>query len=136
MLKKTITYTDYDGEERTEVFWFNISRTELVDLEMDHKGGYKAAIERMQERSDARGLKNEFKKIIRMSYGVKSEDGKRFVKSPALTDEFIQSPAYDELFFELLNGGADAMAAFVNGVITIPEKDRKKLLAATKDANN
>ena len=93
MLKKTITYTDYDGEERTEVFWFNI-------------------------------------------YGVKSEDGKRFVKSPALTDEFIQSPAYDELFFELLNGGADAMAAFVNGVITIPEKERKKLLSAVKDANN
>ena len=125
MLKKTIVYTDYNGEERKEVFWFNISRTELVDLEMDHKGGFKEAIERMQEKNDARGLKNEFKKIIRMSYGVKSEDGKRFIKSQTLADEFIQSPAYDELFFELLNGGASAMAEFVNNIITIPEKDRK-----------
>ena len=122
MLKKVNTYTDYDGEERKETFWFNLSRTELVDIDMDHKGGFKNAIERMQEKNDAKGLKNEFKKIIRMSYGVKSEDGKRFIKSQQLTDEFIQSPAYDELFFELLSGGADAMAEFVNSIISIPNK--------------
>ena len=92
MLKKVITYTDYDGEERKETFWFNLSRTELVDIDMDHKGGFK------------------------------SEDGKRFIKSQQLTDEFIQSPAYDELFFELLSGGADAMAEFVNSIISIPNK--------------
>jgi len=116
MLKKDITFTDYNGDEVTETYYFNLSRAELVELEVSYSGGIEAAITRIIETRDVRNLIKEFKKIILLSYGVRSEDGKKFIKNQELRDDFTQTAAYDALFMELATD-ADAAAVFMNGII-------------------
>lgn len=116
MLKRDITYKDFDGNEVTETFYFNLSRTELVDLELSYDGGLEAAINRIIESKDVKALINEFKRIVLESYGVKSEDGKRFIKNDEVREAFSQTAAYDSLFFELATN-ADAAADFVKGIV-------------------
>lgn len=116
MLKKTITYTDFNDEEVSEDFFFHLSKAELVELEMSHKGGLEAAIKRIAEAEDGKAIVAEFKNIILSSYGQRSEDGRRFVKNQALRDEFESTEAYSTLFMELVTD-ADKAAEFVRGVI-------------------
>ena len=85
MLKKTITYKDFNEEEVTEDFFFHLSQAELVELEMSHEGGLVAAMQRIIETDDRAAIILEFKKIILLAYGKKSLDGKRFIKEPAAT---------------------------------------------------
>lgn len=117
MLKKTITYEDYNGETQTEVVYFNLSKPELVELTID--GSFEKRIRAMIDAKDAVGVIAELKKIINMSYGVKSEDGKRFIKNPQQTEEFSQTAAYEALFMELALD-ADKAADFI---IKIMPKD-------------
>ena len=127
MLKKTITYTDYDGNERTEEFRFNISEAELTEMELSTEGGFAEMLDRIVKAQDAPAIIREFKKLILMAYGVKSPDGKRFIKSEQLSQEFSQTEAYSKLFMELATD-AKAAADFVNGVI--PNVDNHNTLAA------
>lgn len=121
MLKKTITYTDYDGNERTEDFYFNLTKAECLEMELGSNGGMKKYVERIISAQDGKQLVALFKEIIDKSYGVKSLDGKRFVKNQEVLDEFKQSEAYSDLFMELATN-SDAAAAFVNGVVpAVPE---------------
>lgn len=116
MLKKTIKYTDYNGEERSEDFYFNLSKAEIMEMEMSQNGGMSEYIKKIVNTQDNVSIMNLFKEIIQKSYGEKSLDGKRFIKNKELTEAFIQTEAYTELFVELVSD-ADAAAKFVNGII-------------------
>ncbi len=116
MLKKTITYTDYDGNERTEDFYFNISKAELAELEYSVKGGLKKMMEKAVAEKDGPRIIQYFKEIVLKSYGVKSNDGRRFMKDKELTREFSETEAYVNLFMELATD-EKAAAAFMNGVM-------------------
>ena len=116
MLKRTIKYTDFNDNEVEEEFYFNMSKSELVEMEVSYKDGFKETLERIIATDDNAALIKEFKKIILLSYGIKSEDGKRFEKSDEIRKAFSQSSAYNELFMELATN--DGLAAeFINGVM-------------------
>lgn len=116
MLKKTITYTDYNGNERTEDFYFNLSKAELMEMQMSTSGGLTEMVKRIIQTQDTPEILKIFKNIILKSYGVKSDDGKRFIKRPELTEEFEQTEAYSNLFMELLQDEKKA-ADFINGLL-------------------
>lgn len=115
MLKKTITYTDYNGDERTEDFWFNLSQAECTEMELSSNGGMKALIERIVSERDGKNLIEMFKKIILKAYGIKSLDGKYFRKTEEARRDFESTEAYSVLFMELATD-ADAASAFIRGV--------------------
>src|SRR5580765_5805797 len=116
MLKKSITYEDFNGETVSEDFFFHLSKAELVELELSHEGGLSAALERIIAAEDGKSIIAEFKNIILSSYGVRSEDGRRFVKNQTLRDEFESTEAYSTLFMELVTD-TEAAVVFINGVI-------------------
>jgi len=115
MLKKTIKYTDYNEKERTDDFYFNLTKTELTELELSEDGGLIETIEKISKAENNREIFRIFKKIILMSFGKKSDDG-RFIKSEILSTEFSQTVAFDILitsFFE----DSDLAVEFIKGVI-------------------
>ncbi|MBF1041161.1 MAG: hypothetical protein HXK92_05880 [Lachnospiraceae bacterium] len=116
MLKKTITYMDYNGSERTEDFYFNLSKAEAMEMEMSTTGGLTETIRRIVSANDTPAIIKIFKEIILKAYGEKSPDGKRFVKSEELSKAFSETEAYSQLFMELATD-ADAAAKFVNGIV-------------------
>ena len=116
MLKKRISYTDYNGTKREEDFYFNLNKAEIMEMEMSTTGGLTEMITRIVETQDAPSIIKVFKDIIMKAYGEKSPDGKRFVKSKELSDAFAQTEAYSELFMELASD-SDAASKFVNGII-------------------
>lgn len=119
MLKKTITYTDYDGNERTEDFYFNLTKAELMEMNFNTEGGMEKTIKRIVDTKDIKQLIEIFKDIILKAYGEKSDDGKRFIKirdGHKLCEDFAQTEAYSELFMELASN--DELASdFINGII-------------------
>lgn len=116
MLKKTITYTDYNGVERTEDFFFNLTKAEIMEMEMGTEGGMSDMISRLVSAQDTPSIIKIFKNILLKAYGEKSPDGKRFIKSKELSDSFSQTEAYSILFMELATD-SEAAAKFVNGII-------------------
>lgn len=125
MLKKTITYTDYNGNERTEDFYFNLTQAEVAEMEMSTSGGLSEMITRIVAAQDHPQIIKIFKDLILRAYGEKSPDGKRFVKSKELSDEFSQTEAYSQLFMELATD-ADAASKFVNAIVPeIKNKENK-----------
>lgn len=116
MLKKTITYTDFNGEEVTEDHFFHLSKAELVELELSHQGGLSAALERIVAAEDGKQIIAEFKNIILGSYGKKSLDGRRFIKNQEIREEFESSEAYSTMFMELVTE-TDKAVEFINGVM-------------------
>lgn len=127
MLKETIKYTDYNGVERTEDFWFHLSKAELMEWEMGTTGGLTEMIKRIVDAQDAPAIIKIFKELVLKAYGQKSPDGKRFIKSEELATEFSQTEAYSQLFMELATD-ADKAAAFVNGIM--PSDVAEKAAAA------
>lgn len=116
MLKKRIAYTDYNGTKREEDFYFNLSKAEIMEMEMSTTGGLTEMINRIIETQDAPSIIKVFKDIIMKSYGEKSPDGKRFVKTKELSEGFAQTEAYSVLFMELASD-SEAASKFVNGII-------------------
>ena len=116
MLKKTIKYTDYDGNEREEDFYFNLSKAEVTEMELSKEGGMSEYIKKISAAQNAPELIKLFKEIITKSYGEKSLDGKRFIKNKELTEAFTQTEAYAELFVELASN-ADEAVKFINGIM-------------------
>lgn len=116
MLKETISYVDYNGTNRTEDYYFNLNKAEIIELESSESGGLSAMLEDVVKSNNSKTIISIFKKIILKAYGKKSEDGKRFIKNASLREEFEQSEAYSELFMKLATN-AEAAAAFVNGII-------------------
>ena len=116
MLKKTITYIDYNGKERTETHYFDLNEVEATEMELSVEGGMSKKLEAIAKSEDKAAMFKFFKELIAKSYGIKSEDGRRFIKSEQITEEFAQSRAYVKLIMELAQDG-DKLAAFFNGVI-------------------
>lgn len=116
MLAKTITYKDYNGNERTEKFYFNMSKAEIMEMEASTSGGFAGIVQKIIEAQDTPALVQIFKDFVLKAYGEKSNDGKRFIKSPEISAAFSQTEAYSDLFVELATN-AEAAAEFVNGII-------------------
>lgn len=131
MLKKTMTYIDYDGNQRTEDFYFNLSKAEVAEMEMSTAGGLDKMINRIIAEQDGKRIIELFKDLVLKAYGKKSDDGKRFIKTKELSEEFSQTEAYSDLFMELATD-ADAAAAFVNGIVPNMSDLAKKKEAPAK----
>ena len=116
MLKKTIKYTDYNGVERTEDFYFNLNKAEIMEMQLTTVGGLDAYLKKIISAQDMPTLMHIFKDLVLKSYGVKSDDGRRFIKNEKLREEFEQTEAYSILYMEL-STDSEAAAAFVNGII-------------------
>lgn len=116
MFKERITYVDYDGQTRTEDFRFNLTKSELMEMEFDTEGGLEKAISRMVDGLDTRRIGKLFKDLILKSYGEKSLDGKRFVKSEEISKAFSETEAYNQLYMKLLTDEKFANA-FINGLV-------------------
>ena len=120
MLKKTIKYEDYNGTEREEDFYFNLTKAELMEMEMSITGGLAEMIQNIVKAQDAPAIIKVFKDLVLKTYGEKSADGKRFVKvndaGVPLSIAFSQTEAYSQLFMELATD-AEAAANFVNGIV-------------------
>ena len=132
MLKKTITYVDYNGSNRTEDFYFNLSKAEVMEMEMSTAGGLAETIQRVVAAQDAPSIIKIFKDLVLKAYGEKSLDGKRFIKSEEAATAFSQTEAYSQLFMELATN-ADAAAEFVNGII--PSVDAPKAAPSIAPVN-
>lgn len=116
MFKKTIEYTDFNGEKRKEDFYFNLTKAELLEMQLSTEGGLKEMLEEIVKTKDTPKLVKMFKRIIMLSYGEKSPDGKHFMKSDEIRQRFECSEAYSELFMELATD-SDAAAEFVNALL-------------------
>ena len=116
MIKKSITYENFDGETVTEDHYFHLSKADLVEMELSHEGGMSTWLESIIASNDGKTIIEEFKKLVQSSYGKKSPDGRRFIKSDEDWEEFVSSEAYSTMFMELVTD-AQAAADFVNGIV-------------------
>lgn len=116
MIKKTITFEDYNGETHKEDFYFNLTKAEVLEMETIVKGGLSTILKHIVETDDTTEMVSMFKEIIHKSYGVKSADGKRFVKSEEVLEDFIYSAAYSVLYMELATD-ENAAVDFINGIM-------------------
>lgn len=135
MLKKTVTYKDLNGKERTETFYFHYFESEIMDMEMSEEGGLAERIQRIIDAKDQPSLLKVIKKFVIDAYGVKSDDGRRFDKSQEVKDAFLQCPAYSKIYMELLTD--DLLAAdFVNQVVPEDMKETLAEIAAKAKKNS
>jgi hypothetical protein len=120
MYKKTMTYKDFDGNERTEDFYFNFTKAELTEMELSLEGGLSKYFEKIVAAKDQLEIVKFFKEIVLKSYGEKSSDGKRFVKydnnGVALSKAFSETQAYSDLYMELATN-ADLASKFFMAII-------------------
>lgn len=122
MLKETFTYTDFEGVERTEDFYFNLTQAELTEWEVSRTGGLTKLIEKIVAEKDSAKIVEVVKDLILRAYGEKSPDGRRMMKNDAIREAFSQTQVYSDLFVKL-SADAEATAAFVNGIVPkIPSK--------------
>lgn len=128
MLKKTITYTNYNGVECTEDFYFNLTKAEIMEMELSTSGGLAEMIQKIVAAQDAPAIIKIFKDLVLKAYGEKSPDGKRFIKSEEISKAFSQTEAYSILFMELATD-ADAASAFVNGIVPAIDKQATPAIA-------
>lgn len=115
MLKQTIKYIDFNDNERTEDFYFNLTKAEALELEIEYEGGLAKLLQELIDSKDNRRIIEIFKKIILKSYGEKSEDGKRFIKNQEIRESFAATEAYSELFMSMLD--AEKAELFINGIV-------------------
>ena len=116
MRKEPITYVDYNGVQRTEDFYFNLTKAELLDMQLTTYGGYWETVKAIIDAKDQPALIAIFKELLMKSYGKKTPDGRRFDKSKEIVDDFIHCPAYSELYMRLVMDDEYA-AQFINGII-------------------
>lgn len=123
MIKKTITYEDFNGTNRTETFYFHFSQAEILEMEMSVAGGFAERIQKIVDAKDQPAIIKLVKDFVLDAYGEKSADGKRFMKSEEIRTAFVENPAYSEIFMELATN-AEKAAEFVNGVVPANLKDK------------
>ena len=116
MIKKTITYTDYNDTERTEDFYFNLTKAELTEMELTTSGGMSNLIESIINAKEEPEIIRIFKELLLTSYGEKSPDGRRFMKSDEISAAFAQTEPYSIIFMELATD-TDAATEFINGLM-------------------
>lgn len=131
MLKKTITYKDVEGVELTEDFFFHISKSELIELELSEEEGLHAMLQKIMKSNNNRLIFAQFKRILLLSYGVKSPDGRRFIKNDQVREEFSQTNAFDELIIDLMTNVQSA-AEFITGLVP---KEVSELMPISDDVD-
>ena len=134
MLKKTITYTDYNGTERTEDFYFNLSKAEITEMELSMEGGMRAYIQKIIAAKSQLALVTLFKEIVMKAYGKKSTDGRLFMKNDAIRAEFEAHPAYSMIYMDLVTDEAKA-SAFVNGIMPADAQNVNPAMEMAATAN-
>lgn len=122
MLKMTRTYTDFNGVERTEDFYFNFTKAEMIDMKYSREGGFENYLQKVIDAKDQNEIVKLFKDLVLQAYGEKSEDGRRFVKSKEISEAFSQTEAYSDIFMELASDEKKA-ADFVNGILPDIQRD-------------
>ena len=136
MFKHNIKYTDYNGVERNETFYFNLSKAEMMEMELSTQAGVEEMIRMMIATNDNAKIVQLFKDLILKSYGIKSEDGKRFIKSQSLREQFEQSEAYSEFFMAMLQNEDGIQTKFINGVVNgtnVPNLSEEDAVAKLKE---
>lgn len=128
MLKKTVTYIDFDGNERTEDFFFNFTEQEITQMELSTEGGLSALIARITAAKSQKELIELFKKLVLAAYGVKSPDGRKFIKSDAIREDFESTQAFSDIYMELVTD-ADKASDFFKAVVP---KEKKAVLNVAK----
>lgn len=124
MIKWPITYTDYNDETHTEDFYFNLSKAELMEMDLEANGAFSSYLKRIVEEKDGKQMAKVFKDIIYKAYGRRSDDGRRFVKSDEYVADFVSCGAYSELFMQLVSD-SEACDRFVTGIM--PKFDNGKV---------
>lgn len=117
-----MTYTDFDGNERTEPFYFNLTKAELAEWELSTDGGMGKKMTEIAQSNDGPTITKAFKSIIAKAYGEKSDDGRTFMKSEEIFKRFEATQAYSDLFVELVTD-VDKATAFINAIM--PNDDQK-----------
>jgi hypothetical protein len=141
MLKKTITYTDYNDIERTEDFYFNLNKAEVAEWNFKNNGSLDIQLQRLLNKGDMEGILKVYKDIILAAYGEKSDDGKRFIKSEQLSKEFSETEAFANLYVDLLSDNGSKIVAFIKGILpkdyqkTLSEMSEDDLKKAAADNN-
>ena len=134
MVVKTLTYKDFDGNERTESFYFNLTPAELVDLQSSLNGGLNQLLDKIVKENNQSKIIEYFKKIVLMSYGEKSLDGRNMIKNDKVREDFQSTMAYSDIFMELATNAEEA-AAFVNGIVP-PKEEQEKYLKKMQALEN
>ena len=134
MFKKEITYTDYNGNVRTEPFYFNLNKAEILKLAARYPGGLDNYLKDIFDKKDMARLLDFFEELVLSSYGRKSDDGRRFIKSKEIRDEFMQSEAYSTFLMEILSDptGGDKANEFMHGIIPeslLEEANRQNIMS-------
>ena len=135
MFKTEIEYVDYNGNQRKDMLYFNLSKAEMMEMELSTTAGVEEKLRILIATKDNATIVKTFKDLILKSYGIKSEDGTRFIKNAVLREEFEQSEAYSELFMKLLSD-SDFQAKFINGIISgvnVPEMNEEDAIAKLKE---
>lgn len=122
MVKKTITYKDYDGESRTEDFYFNLNKAEIIRMNYSTEENFAKLMQKMIDEKNMHELYKLFEQVIQMSYGKKSAGGRNFVKSQEILEDFMSTEAYSELIMWLIKD-ADNASNFINGILPEPEEN-------------
>lgn len=136
MVKKTITYKDFNDVERTEDFYFNISKPEIIKWQLEEGYGLEEEINKLTKSSDNKKAIEIFEKLLSKAYGIKSEDGKRFMKSDEISRSFTETNAYEKLYMELAYDDKKA-ADFINGIAPkLSDEDRRNLELAKEKMQN
>lgn len=130
MYKMTKTYTDFNGVQRTEDFYFNLTAAEIAEMQLSADGGLDTYIQKIVDAKDNKAIVALFKELVLKAYGVKSDDGKRFIKNDEVRDAFSQTQAYSDIFIELATD-ADAATKFVNGIT--PQQVQQKNIPAPQN---
>lgn len=119
MITKTIPYVDLNGKKRIEEFNFHLNKAELLELDASYEGGWVAHVQRIVNTNSNADIFHTMKDFLMRAYGIKSEDGRRFMKSPEIRRSFEENPAYEILLMELTTGpdAAKIAADFINGVV-------------------
>jgi len=130
MIKKTITYIDYDGNEVTEDFYFHLSKARIIETTALSEENYLEMLKEVATSGDPEKIMSTFRTFILNSYGVRP-DNKRFIQSKQLSEEFAQTEAYSEIFAELCTN-ADAAVQFVTGVFPLTDAQKTEVLKKTE----
>lgn len=131
MYVKTVTYMDFNETERTEDFYFNLTEMECMELEIGVEGGMIETMEKLMGSVQPKEIMDIFKNIVLTAYGVKSADGRRFIKTPEVKEEFAQTPAYSIIFMELMQD-AKAASEFMRGIVPNDRKQAISIPGATE----
>lgn len=126
MIKKTVTYDDYNGFSRTEDFYFNLTKAEVMEMQLSTVGGLDTMLKKLVASNDMPSIIKVFKDLVLKAYGEKSPDGRRFIKNDELRSEFEQTEAYSIIFMELATDDK-AAAEFINGIVPKDLADQANL---------